>query len=97
MKQFIDLLGYKVKDAVTGFEGVVSSVSFDLYGCVQAIVTPATVNKDGKIGDSHWFDVKRLIKTSKKPVMAVSSFEGKTPTSVNGPEKKPAMTQHPVR
>lgn len=55
----INLLGLKAKDAVTGFSGVVTSISFDLYGCVQAIVTPP-VDKDGNAKDGRWFDIIRL-------------------------------------
>ena len=70
----LELLGLKVKDSVTGFKGVVTSVSFELYGCVQAIVQPET-NKEGKIPDSRWFDVTRLITTKPKPVMEQPDFE----------------------
>ncbi len=35
-------LGLKAEDMVTGFKGVVSTVSFDLYGCIQAVLTPPT-------------------------------------------------------
>lgn len=52
------LLGRKAVDKVTGFEGVISTIGFDVYGCVQAILTPAA--KDGKLLDQGWFDVKRL-------------------------------------
>ena len=38
MQNHFELLGYKVKDSVTGFTGVVTSISFELYGCVQALV-----------------------------------------------------------
>lgn len=30
----IDLLGLKAEDKVTGFKGVITTLSFDLYGCV---------------------------------------------------------------
>jgi len=70
----IDLLGKTVKDKVTGFKGTVSSVSFDLYGCIQAIITP-DVNKDGVVRDSHWYDVSRLeVLEKEKRVMAVPEY-----------------------
>jgi len=47
VERHVSQLGLKVKDRVTGFEGVVSTMSFDLYGCIQAAVTPAA--KDGTI------------------------------------------------
>jgi len=34
------MLGYNGTDKVTGMEGVVTSVGFDLYGCVQGGVGP---------------------------------------------------------
>lgn len=70
----LDLLGLKVKDRVTGFKGVVTSLSFDLYGCIQAIVTPQA-NSKGDKADSEWFDVTRLEVTDDKPVMALPDFE----------------------
>ena len=73
MKNHIAWLGFKAKDRVTGYVGVVSSISFDLYGCVCAVLTPAT-DKDGKTGDGHWFDVKRLQKLGSKPVMEAPDF-----------------------
>ena len=70
MLKDLKLLGFPVRDRVTGFEGIVSSVGFDLYGCVMAIVTPL-VDKDKKQGEHHWFDTKRLEVTGDKPVMEV--------------------------
>ena len=67
------LLGHKVEDKVTGFKGVVSSLSFDLYGCVQAVVTPAA-SEDGSLSNGCWFDVTRLDVTSKEPVMDLPDF-----------------------
>ena len=74
LKKHIDLLGYKVEDKVTGFTGVLASVSFDLYGCVQAIVTPTGLDKDGKIMDAHWFDISRLKILGKVPVMTPPDY-----------------------
>ncbi len=70
----IEMLGLKAKDAVTGFEGVITTMSFDLYGCVQAVLTPP-VDDDGKTRDGKWFDVTRLKVTDKEPVMQLPNFE----------------------
>ena len=69
------LLGLKVKDKVSGFEGVVQSISFDLFGCIQADVRAACVDKDGKLKDGYWFDVTRLHVLSRKPVMDIPDFD----------------------
>jgi hypothetical protein len=68
MNEYMKILGFTVHDSITGFEGVVTSIGFDLYGCIQCVVTPTA--KEGKIGDSGWFDHKRLTVTSDKPVYA---------------------------
>lgn len=73
VQKHMELLGLPCRDKVTGFQGVVSSISFDLYGCVQAVVTPGA--EDGtKLGDSHWFDIARIEVTHNEPVMRVPDF-----------------------
>lgn len=76
------LLGYPVKDRVTQFVGVVTSVAFDLYGCVQCVVTPPA-GEAGKMEDSRWFDEKRLEVTGNR-VMPLPSFGDAIP----GPQSK---------
>ena len=70
----LDLLGHIVKDKVTGFEGIVASVDFQLYGCIQADVRPNKLTNDGKIADGFWFDINRLTVVSKKPVVDPPEF-----------------------
>ena len=74
IKKHLDLLGFRVEDKVTGMEGIVTSISFDLYGCIQAIVNPG-MGKDGKLKDQVWFDVNRLKIIGDKPVMKVPNFD----------------------
>jgi hypothetical protein len=85
MPKDLKLLGKLVRDKVTGFEGIVSSVGFDLYGCVQAVVTPA-MKEPGKLEDSRWFDTKRLSVLNETPVMPIPTFE---PEKVIGGSEKP--------
>jgi hypothetical protein len=96
MELSLNLLGYKVRDSVTGFTGVVTSISFDLYGCIQGIVYPE-IDKDGKIGDQMWFDVKRLIAISDKPVMVVPNFSKADIQKVPGGQKLPQFPSQPVK
>ena len=60
-------LGRKVRDKVTGTTGVVSSVSFDLYGCVQAVITES-------MDKQHWADITRLDILEGTPVMQLPNF-----------------------
>jgi hypothetical protein len=61
----LQLLGTTMKDRVTGIKGMVDSISFDAYGCVQASLRPPA-NKDGTLTDGRWFDVKRLEPAGKR-------------------------------
>lgn len=89
MKEHFKLLGYQVRDVVTGFKGTVTTIGFDLYGCVQAVVTPPLAKGETEsIG--RWFDTKRLVITGKKPVMKVPEF-----VNVPGGASKPAFSQLP--
>lgn len=89
LNEHLNLLGLKVKDQVTGCEGVVTSISFDLYGCIQAVIQPPT--KEGKKNEPEWFDVTRLKITNKKPVMNAPDFTGIDPVAKGekGPAEKP--------
>lgn len=79
MQRHLALLGWAVKDKVTGFTGTVSTIGFDLYGCVQAIVQPKAVfesNGTQKLDESRWFDVSRLEKIGDEPVMQPIPVKG---------------------
>ena len=95
MEKHLELLGMKVTDKVTGEKGIVTSISFDLYGCVQAVIDPG-LDGEGKKKDSHWYDVARLKVTGKKPVMDVPDFtQHATPQTVSagrqGAAEKPLL------
>ena len=91
VQKHLNLLGLRVTDRVTGFKGVVSSIGFDLYGCIQAIVNPG-LGTDGKLGDQIWFDVSRLEVEDQEPVMERPNFDyGPVAEGRHGPEAKPTM------
>lgn len=79
----LELLGLTVRDRVTGFTGVVTSVSYDLYGCVQGLVNPG-MGKEGKLGELLWFDIGRLAIVNDVPVMVPPVF-----VADKGAESKP--------
>lgn len=86
------MLGLRGKDKVTSFEGTISSISFDLYGCVQVALTPCK-ETEGKLGESYWFDVHRIEVAGKKRVMDVPHFQAlarKPKEYSHGPAEKPA-------
>lgn len=88
VQKHLGLLGHAVEDRVSGFSGIVASVSFDLYGCIQLVVTPR-VGADGKNGDSQWFDVSRLRVLDGDPVMPTPNYEyGPVARGEHGPASK---------
>jgi hypothetical protein len=89
-KRHFGILGHKVRDVVSGFEGIASSVCFDLYGCVQVVVAPTIDRtKPSDFPDGRYFDIKRLIKKSRKPVMAVPDF---SKPEIGASDKPPSRT-----
>lgn len=80
-------LGRRAREKVTGAEGVVTSVSFDLYGCVHGLLSFKRDPETGKTPESTWYDTKRL--------EDVAPTEGRVLeppadwTDVAGPEDKP--------
>ncbi len=52
-------LGTKVRDIVSGFEGIITSETTHLNMCVRYGVQ-AKVDKDGKCAGPEWFDIDQL-------------------------------------
>lgn len=59
IQKHISLLGEEVFDIVTGFEGVVTDVSFNIDGGIDAFVKPK-VDEANKMQDGYWFNIARL-------------------------------------
>jgi len=87
--KYLELLGLKARDKITKRAGVITSIDFDLYGCVQAILT-GTVNEEGEVKSSNWLDVARLEIIDKTPVMEQPKFKaGYEFPAVHGAANKP--------
>lgn len=90
LEKHVNLLGYEAEDKVTGFKGVVTTVGFDLYGCVQAALTPK-VTADGKQPDGRWFDMTRLNVGNYKVMEAPDFSKGYIAEGKKGAAEKPLM------
>ncbi len=89
IREAFKFFALKVKDKVTNLEGVVDSISFDLYGCIQASIRPP-VNDKSEIPNGRWFDLKRILILSEDPVMDVPNFEyGKQAQGQQGASENP--------
>jgi hypothetical protein len=86
----LSILGHKVRDRVTGFNGVATSVCFDLYGCIQVTVNPG-MDPNGKLSDSAWFDIGRLEIFGDKvmPMPAFINDDLEIAAGNKGPSEKP--------
>jgi len=79
-------LGNKVRDNITGFEGIVVARTEWINGCIRFHVQPEKLTKDGKIIDDEWFDAQRLVVVSKaKPKVSKDSV-----AKAGGPQKDPS-------
>jgi hypothetical protein len=59
-------LGQDAKDTITGYAGIVMAKAQYLTGCNQVLLTPRSLDKDGKRREGEWFDEQRIVVTSKK-------------------------------
>jgi len=67
-------LGQKVRDVVTGFEGIATAKVEYINGCVQFGVQPQAA--EGKFPDSVYVDHQRLAMISEGPSMPSSDTGG---------------------
>lgn len=83
-------LGDKVKDLVTGFEGIAVARTQWLNGCFRITLQSATTDKDGKAGPQETFDEPQLEVTIPGAVRT-------GPRDTGGPAATPAQHQGPQR
>ncbi len=85
----------RVRDRVTGFEGVVVARCEYLTGCVQLDVAPG-VDKDGQMEKTWWIDEQRLEVVSTDLVgkigQTIKAGNARTP---GGPQHTPDGMSHP--
>lgn len=53
-------MGQRVQDDVTGFEGVVSTITYSLFNCPRVAVSPVDVDDVTEQKDRGWFDAPRV-------------------------------------
>jgi hypothetical protein len=84
----LDKLGHRARDLVTGREGVITSVCFDLYGCVQILLHPG-LNDKGESREQQWYDEKRMELLSEKRVLEPPAYAQMLAAAVIGAAEKP--------
>ena len=83
-------LGDKVKERVTGMEGIVVTHAEWLYGCNRFAVEPEKLKEDGSLHDATWFDEQRvqLVEEKEKPIT-----KNETSGRTGGPQNDPKSTR----
>lgn len=80
-------LGQRVRDKVTGFSGVAVGTAQHITGCDTVGVNPG-IDKDGKLGDTQWFDWTRLEVIDARSVMDPAEIPG---PARGGPQEHPKV------
>jgi len=75
-------LGDRVKDRITGLEGIVIGITTWLYGCRRVTIQPEEI-KDGRPSDPSSFDEPQLILVDTGVVESYATPS--TPTPRHGP------------
>lgn len=86
----LSLLGRRVRDKITQTEGVITSVAFDVSGCIQGLVVRGN-GPDGKSLDPGWYDTKRLQVLS-DPIVPQPTF-----VQVPGGQELPIPAGNPAK
>jgi hypothetical protein len=90
-------LGDRVKDIVTGYEGIAIGKTEWLTGCDTIGICPTELDKDGKTKNTVWFDVTRIEILEKDAVQL--EFDKDTPEEPatkpdnGGPQDTPQTTR----
>jgi hypothetical protein len=77
-------LGDRVRDEISGFEGIVTGRAEYLYGCVQVLVNPAEV-KDGSPIAGTWLDEDRTVPVVKEAFAPPASAKERAGGPVTAP------------
>ena len=82
-------MGSKVKEVVTGFEGIITGRTEYITGCRQYLVTSQEC-KAGKTAQSIWYDEDRLVVDVDVPRVHILPEADQQPASTGGPQAHPA-------
>lgn len=79
-------LGDKVRDKITGFEGIVVSYSRHIAGCDRLWIEPK-IGADGKRGDGVWIDID-LAEIVEASVVAPIVYTRRAPGGIDLPSPR---------
>jgi hypothetical protein len=78
-------LGQKVKDRITGMEGIATGRSEYLNGCIRILVQPQAL-KDGVSVEAQWVDEPQLVIVEDTAVEQAKPTGGPRPDALRAPD-----------
>lgn len=66
-------MGDEVRDTLSGYQGIAAGITRFLTGCDQILINPVGMDKEGKLRESHYFDVER-VEVVKEQKVAESNY-----------------------
>lgn len=89
-QDYLNNLGRKAVDRITEYDGVITSVSFDVNGCIQYCIKKPGTTSEGKLYEGYWFDAARCKLSGS--VVDPPNFESNEPlvNGNKGPAEKPS-------
>lgn len=88
-------LGDKVRDVITGFEGINTGWLQYIHGCKRVLIAPP-VDKDGKLLESQWFDEQRVELVEAREIPDTMKGEAKLPGGIDSDPRPEAPTREAV-
>lgn len=89
-------LGWRVKDSISGFQGIATAFARFINGCERIEITPEQM-KDGKLLDTHYFDAQQLVVIDTNPARNVKPENQPTATDApGGPHSTPTVAKDPT-
>ena len=78
-------LGDRVKDKISGLEGLVTGKAEYLYGCKKILMAPETLTKEGDLRNETWIDEDR-VEVKRAAVLPIPSSASER---AGGPDNEP--------
>ena len=91
-------LGDKVRDTISGFEGIAVARTEWLTGCVRWMIEPDKLDKEKKVQGCVEFDESRLVVVKAQPIPQLTTRDaGLAAQQPGGPTRTPSQRQSPRR
>ncbi len=82
------MLGFLVKDKISGFQGIAYATSTYLNGCSRVLIEPTKLKEDGSVLSSEWFDIQQ--------VEIIGEAIDPKKTATGGPQKDSVRSKSPT-